>query len=120
MPILTIEAIRENPWNVMTRELPEHPSRLLLILAALAATLCRQMQDEILGDLDRLYGNLDATFPPEYRAAIDNWFSAYRKQGEVGFLLEDRLGVPMLKFSLTRIAKEEMTMFEKCKSLLWR
>jgi len=31
--------------------LPEHPTRLLLIVSELAAALCRQMQDEIIEDM---------------------------------------------------------------------
>jgi len=41
MPVLTIEAIRQNPWNVLTHELPADPGELLLTAARLAATYCR-------------------------------------------------------------------------------
>lgn len=41
MPILTIEAIRQNPWNVVTHKLPTCPGRLLLEVAYLAADYCR-------------------------------------------------------------------------------
>jgi hypothetical protein len=46
MPILTIEAIRENPWNVMNREyeLPDNPTRLLLEVAHFAAAYCRDSE----------------------------------------------------------------------------
>ena len=37
MPVLTLEAIRQNPWNVLTHDLPAEPSRLLLNVAQLAA-----------------------------------------------------------------------------------
>ena len=37
MPILTIEALRENPWNVMSRELPPRPAPVLVTLALMAA-----------------------------------------------------------------------------------
>jgi hypothetical protein len=41
MPMLTIETIRENPWNVVTLDLPRSPTPLLLELANLAAEYCR-------------------------------------------------------------------------------
>jgi hypothetical protein len=40
MPTLTLEAIRENPWNVLTHDLPSDPTHLLLKTARLAATYC--------------------------------------------------------------------------------
>src|SRR4029077_18877799 len=33
MPTLTIEDIRNNPWNVLTHRLPERPDELLLEIA---------------------------------------------------------------------------------------
>jgi hypothetical protein len=106
MPILTFDAIKENPCNILTHELPKRPTRLLLILAELAATLCRQMQEEIIDDLERVYGHGDITFARrEGTAALKKWFEAYRKQGEVGDLLEERFDLPMLKFSLERYVK---------------
>jgi hypothetical protein len=44
MPTLTIEAIRDNPWNLITHELPEHPTELLLHLAIEAADYCRNSE----------------------------------------------------------------------------
>jgi hypothetical protein len=41
MPELTIDALRANPWNVITHALPATPSRLLLLLACQAADYCR-------------------------------------------------------------------------------
>jgi hypothetical protein len=43
-PMLTIAAIRENPWSVMSHELPSDPSKLLLTAARLAATYCRNSE----------------------------------------------------------------------------
>jgi hypothetical protein len=40
MPLLTVEAVRENPWNVVTHVLPAHPGPLLLAVAQLAADYC--------------------------------------------------------------------------------
>jgi hypothetical protein len=48
MRILTLEAIRCNPWNALSYELPAHPSRLLLELARLAAHYCRQSEYELM------------------------------------------------------------------------
>lgn len=44
MPILTLEAIRQNPWNVLTHELPSDPSDILLRAARLAAIYCRESE----------------------------------------------------------------------------
>jgi hypothetical protein len=41
MTILTIEALRINPWNVVTSRLPAQPDQLLLEVAVLAADYCR-------------------------------------------------------------------------------
>jgi hypothetical protein len=47
MPILTIEALRENPINVIAHDLPEAPTQLLLELAYLAAD-CRRKSEYLL------------------------------------------------------------------------
>jgi hypothetical protein len=44
MPTLTLEAIRQNPWNVLTNNMPSDPSELLLRTARLAASYCRQSE----------------------------------------------------------------------------
>jgi hypothetical protein len=44
MPELTIEAIRENPWNVVTHTLPTQPPEVLLEAAFLAAEYCRNSE----------------------------------------------------------------------------
>ena len=44
MTLLTVEAVRENPWNVVTYALPAHPGPLLLAVAQLAADYCRQSE----------------------------------------------------------------------------
>ena len=55
MPILTIEAIRENPWNVLSQELPPNPSLLLLRLARMAADYCRRSENLLMFAV--LYGD---------------------------------------------------------------
>jgi hypothetical protein len=42
--MLTIEAIRENPWNIIAQRLPEQVDALLLELACLAAIYCRNSE----------------------------------------------------------------------------
>lgn len=48
MPILTIEAIRKNPWRILTHRLPAHPELLLLEVAYLAALYCRQSESVLM------------------------------------------------------------------------
>ncbi len=48
MPILTLAAIRENPWHVVTYTLPSRPNRLLLELAHLAADYCRHSETQLM------------------------------------------------------------------------
>jgi hypothetical protein len=48
MPILTLEAIRENPWNVVVQPLPESPSELLLEVAYRAAEYCAASEFELM------------------------------------------------------------------------
>jgi hypothetical protein len=44
MTLLTIEALRENPRNVILQELPQHPSRVLVRLALMAADYVRRTE----------------------------------------------------------------------------
>jgi hypothetical protein len=44
MPLLTIEAIRENPWNILTHTLPPDPAVVLLEFASIAALYCRHSE----------------------------------------------------------------------------
>ena len=45
MPLLTIDIIRENPWNVTTHTLPPRPSLVLFELALFAAAYCRDSEN---------------------------------------------------------------------------
>jgi hypothetical protein len=91
MPTLTFEAIRQNPWNVLTHELPSTPPRLLLTLAQLAAASCRQIDAELftLACEDGADSPLDA----ECRDIADRFFKAHRKIGEICGLLEEQFGI---------------------------
>ena len=118
MPTLTIEAIRENPWNVMTHELPEHPSRVLLLVAQFAATCCRQIESEM---IDALHDSSEQTWlRPEYSEALDQWSRAHRKIGEIIFLLSDEFGVPEHDFWMSRNTPRRIMMCEKCKAYMRR
>ena len=67
MPILTIEAIRENPWNVVTHTLPTSPERLLLEVAYLATHYCRQ------GEYVLMTAARDGDYTPEgWEATTDS------------------------------------------------
>ena len=48
MPTMTIEAIRENPWNAVDHELPEVADRLLLDVAYRAAVYCMTSEYELM------------------------------------------------------------------------
>jgi hypothetical protein len=64
--ILTIEAIRRNPWNVLSHKLPHVPDRLLLRLALFAADYCRHSEWVL------MYAALaDEYIPPEFRDEQD-------------------------------------------------
>jgi hypothetical protein len=43
-PTLTIAALRENPWNVISHELPPDANKLLLTAARLAADYCSDIE----------------------------------------------------------------------------
>jgi hypothetical protein len=67
MPILTIEAIRENPWNVLSHELPPNPSLLLLRLARMAADYCRRSENLL------MFAVLDGEYlPVEWQNSPDS------------------------------------------------
>jgi hypothetical protein len=101
MQALRIEDIKENPFSVLSRPLPENPSRFLLILAQIAATCCRQIAEETIEEIEATY-DIDDTVPGELRDALDQWHLAHRKIGEICFILRDDFGVPVFDFCLTR------------------
>ena len=104
MRTLRIEDIKQNPWNVMKYPLPEFPSRLLLLLAQVAATCLRQIAEETMAELE-------ATAPrtklitPEQHVAIKDWRRAHRKIGEICYLLRDEFGVAIFDFTMSRKTK---------------
>ena len=88
MPTLTLEAIRQNPWNAVTHDLPACPSRQLLTLAQLAAACCRQIEADL-----ELADDGDEQTTTERRDRIDRFFKANRKIGEICGLWKDQFGV---------------------------
>jgi hypothetical protein len=101
MRTLELEDLRKNPWNVMLQPLPKHPTRLLLILAQVAATCCRQFAEEAMEELKATYGDYEFQCD-EFKAAVDDWWRAHRKIGEIIGLLEDRFGLRNVDFHLSR------------------
>jgi hypothetical protein len=89
MPTLTLDAIRQNPWNAVTYDLPADPSLLLLTLAQLAAACCRQIESDLLFSND---GDL-RTSTTEIRNSIKGFIKANRKIGEIIGLLEEQFEI---------------------------
>ena len=48
MATLTIELLQQSPWNVMSHDIPEDPSRLLLVLAQMAADYIRLSEQRVM------------------------------------------------------------------------
>jgi hypothetical protein len=100
MPVLTLEAIRQNPWNVLTHDLPAEPSRLLLNVAQLAAATCRQIESDLFATAcDEAP---DSPLDAEARDIADRFFKANRKIGEICCLLEEIFGVVAEDYLLPR------------------
>ncbi len=85
MPTLTLEAIRRNPWNVLTHAMPADPSRLFLEAARRAALYCR----------DSEYALVIAARSGEYAPAwwndSENLPDAHEESEDLAFLADDRL-----------------------------
>lgn len=71
MPTLTIEDIRNNPWSVLTHQLPERPDALLLEIARLAADYCR-LSEAVLTDAVR-----EGRYLPPGWEPTDDWPDAH-------------------------------------------
>jgi hypothetical protein len=81
--------------------LPERPTRLLLVLAQIAATCCREIASETLDDIEANYG-AEYFYDPELEKHLVQWWRAYWKIGQIAYILRDDFGVPMFDFSLSR------------------
>jgi hypothetical protein len=53
MSILTVEAIRKNPWSAVEDELPRNPSRLLLRAALFAVAYCFRSESNLASEAFR-------------------------------------------------------------------
>jgi hypothetical protein len=98
MPLLTIEVLRENPWNVLSHELPQHPSRVLLYLAALTARYCRGSEYMLMhaarrGDYIPTWWRPDRPVQPDaHEESEECVWRAERKLDEISKLLESEYG----------------------------
>jgi hypothetical protein len=119
MQALRIEDIKENPFSVLSRPLPENPSRFLLILAQIAATCCRQIAEETIVEIEATHG-IDDTVRGELRDALEQWHRAHQKIGEVCFILRDDFGVPVFDFYLARDERPNQSLRTKLKAMLVR
>ncbi|WP_441234507.1 hypothetical protein [Bradyrhizobium sp. 930_D9_N1_4] len=118
MPILTIEILLENPWTVLTHDLPEHPSKLLLLTGQIAATCLRAIAYERIDDLEE--DGLPEIISEERGIALDEIFLANDKIGEIIYRLEDLYGVPCHDFWLSRTKPKRTSVFGSCKAFLLR
>ena len=85
MPILTIEAIRANPWNVVTHKLPTYPAQLLLEVAYLAADYCRASEYFLVTAVTR------SNYTPEGWEPTDDGCDAHEESEARGFNAHLRL-----------------------------
>jgi hypothetical protein len=97
MPILTLEAVRETPWNVVTYMLPERPERLLLELAYFAADYCRCSEALLVrAARERRYvptwWRADQVCPDAHEDSENCSYWAERKMDEIGALYEKEFG----------------------------
>jgi hypothetical protein len=91
MATLTIELLHQNPWNVMSHDLPEDPSHLLLILAQMAADYIRMSEQRVMFAVrDREHvptRQQNGTWPDAHEISESNAQDADQKLLEVSFLL---------------------------------
>jgi hypothetical protein len=92
MSTLTIEKIRENPWNVIAHPLPEFPSEILLEVAYRAAEYCTRSEGELVQAARRgrympSWFNPDEILPDWHEESEEWWLKALDKYEE----MRDRL-----------------------------
>jgi hypothetical protein len=88
MPTLTIEDIRNNPWNVITNPLPEFPSEILLEVAYRAAEYCFRSEYELMeAARHRRYipswFNTDEILPDAHEDSEDRYLRSLDKYDEI-------------------------------------
>jgi hypothetical protein len=101
MRSLTIEDLLQNPNDVMAYPLPAHPSRLLLLIAQIAATCCREVAQQRLDDFAATEDGKDY-WNPEQRKLSEEWHRTHNKIGEICGRLDKCFGVPAFDFCLSR------------------
>jgi len=99
MPTLTIEAIRENPWNAITHKLPSNPAVVLLEVAAIAADYCRKSEHVLMmATREGLYTphGWEATndSPDIHEESETRCYAADERLMEIRDLLIERVGWP--------------------------
>lgn len=91
MATLTIELLQQNPWNVMSHDLPEDPSHLLLILAQMAADYVRISEQRVMFAVrNREHvppGQPEGDWPDAHEISESNAQDADQKFCEVSCLL---------------------------------
>jgi hypothetical protein len=95
MPTLTVEAIRENPWNVMTHDIPFSPALILLSSAYLAATCYRRILAEMLDDSR---ADLSLPPPPEMSETVSRLSRADQKIVEICARFEKEYDISAREF----------------------
>lgn len=85
---ITIEALRENPWIVMTHKIPPNPTQTLLEFAAIAATYCRDsefalMQMALDGRYAPSWWTPDDICPDAHEESEDWSLEAEKKREEI-------------------------------------
>jgi hypothetical protein len=93
MTTLTVQAIRENPWNVVTQPLPEHPAELLLEAAYRAAEYCAASEYKLMEAARRgrhipAWFNPDEICPDPHEESEARWLRAEEKIEEIGTAYE--------------------------------
>jgi hypothetical protein len=88
MTIVTLEALRENPWNVLTGALPANPSELLLELAYHAANYCVVSEHALMeaardGSYAPSWWTPDEVCPDAHEESEDRWSAARNKFDEI-------------------------------------
>jgi len=126
MPILTIEALRENPWCVIAYELPPDPTRLLLRAASLAAIYCRDSEYLFVlaareGDFTPTWWNGTDVTPDAHEESENLCHLAWEKLYDICDLLGETVDEPtgsMIKDLWNEMSW--MAKYVKCKWLRWR
>jgi hypothetical protein len=84
MTVVTLEAIRENPWNVLNGALPANPSKLLLEVAYHAANYCVVSEYAVMeaardGSYTPPWWTPDEVCPDAHEEAEGRWWPALQR-----------------------------------------